>query len=64
MGGFRKSNYASAITFFHPLIIIGCDTTSAIAGRGKRPAWDIWNTLPEITSTFAAFLTVNVNVFD
>jgi len=39
------------ITFFHPLI--GCDTTSAFSGSGKRSAWDIWNTFPEITSTFA-----------
>ena len=41
MGGLRKSNYASALTFFHPLIIIGCDITSAFAGRGKKSAWDI-----------------------
>jgi len=39
------------MTFFHPLI--GCDTTSAFAGRGKRSAWDIWSVLPKITSTFA-----------
>jgi len=45
---------------FHPLIIIGCDTTSTFAGRGKRSAWDIWNTLPETTSIFAAFSRVNV----
>jgi len=58
IGELRKSNYASALTFFHPLI--RCDTTSAFSGRGKRSAWDIWNALPEITSTFAAFWTVNV----
>ena len=43
------------ITFFRPLI--GCDTTSAFASRGKRSAWDIWNALPEITSTFECILT-------
>jgi len=53
MGGLKKSKYANALTFFHPLI--QCDTTSAFSGRGKGPAWDIWNKLPEITSTFAAF---------
>ena len=49
MGGLRK---ASALPVFHPLT--GCDTTSAFAGRGKRPAWEIWSTLPEIASTFSA----------
>ena len=58
MSGLRKSNYASGLTFFHPLI--GYDITSAFAGRGKRTAWDIWSILPEIKPTFAAFVTVNV----
>ena len=43
---------ASALPFYHALT--GCDTTSALAGRGKKTGWNTWNTFPEVTSTFSA----------
>ena len=35
---------------FHALT--GCDTTSFFAGYGKRPAWEVWENFPNVTSTF------------
>ncbi len=32
--------------------ITGCDTTSTFAGRGKKTAWAVWNTFPEVTDAF------------
>ena len=39
-----------AISFFHALS--GCDTTSAVAGKGKLSFYHTWSLLPEITTTF------------
>ena len=30
----------------------GCDTTSAFLGKGKRSAWEAWNSYPEVTAAF------------
>ena len=32
---------------FHALT--GCDTTSAFFGKGKKTAWSVWQSLPELT---------------
>jgi len=39
---------ASALPMFHALT--GCDTVSAFVGHGKRTAWAIWKSLPELTN--------------
>ena len=39
----------AAITFFHAFT--GCDVTSSMAGIGKKTAWNVWNSFPEVTST-------------
>ena len=30
----------------------GCDTTSAFFGKGKKVAWEAWNSYPEVTRAF------------
>ena len=40
-----------AVSFLHALS--GCDTTSAVAGKGKLSFYNTWSQLPEITPTFA-----------
>lgn len=32
---------------FHALT--GCDTVSSFVGHGKKTAWAVWNSLPELT---------------
>jgi hypothetical protein len=41
---------AHALPFFHAFT--GCDTVSCFAGRGKKTAWDTWNSFPDVTPTF------------
>jgi len=36
---------------FHALT--GCDTVSAFAGRGKRTAWTVWESFPELTKALS-----------
>ena len=36
-----------ALPAFHALT--GCDTTSAIFGKGKKTAWSVWQSMPELT---------------
>ncbi|KAJ8368254.1 hypothetical protein SKAU_G00082820 [Synaphobranchus kaupii] len=36
-----------ALPAFHALT--GCDTTSAFFGKGKKTAWSVWQSLPELT---------------
>lgn len=38
---------AMALPAFHALT--GCDTTSAFFGKGKKTAWSVWQSMPEIT---------------
>lgn len=38
---------AMALPAFHALT--GCDTTSAFLGKGKKTAWSVWQSLPELT---------------
>ena len=38
------------LPIFHALT--GCDTTSFLAGYGKRRAWAVWENFPDVTSTF------------
>uniref|UniRef100_UPI00358E0007 uncharacterized protein n=1 Tax=Myxine glutinosa TaxID=7769 RepID=UPI00358E0007 len=41
---------AKALPIFHA--ITGCDTVSSFAGRGKKTAWAVWETFPEVTNAF------------
>lgn len=38
---------SSALPMFHTLT--GCDTVSYFVGHGKKTAWAVWNSLPELT---------------
>ena len=38
---------AMALPAFHALT--GCDTTSAFYGKGKKTAWSVWQSMPELT---------------
>ena len=38
---------SAALPAFHALT--GCDTTSSFFGKGKRTAWTVWQSLPELT---------------
>jgi len=40
----------SALPVFHA--ISGCDTTSSFAGKGKKTAWETWNSFPAVTAAF------------
>ena len=40
-----------AVSFLHALS--SCDTTSAVAGKGKLSFYNTWSQLAEITPTFA-----------
>lgn len=33
-------------------VVTGCDTVSSFGGRGKKTAWKIWTSYPEVTTTF------------
>ena len=39
-----------SLPIFH--CFTGCDTTSAFLGKGKRSAWEAWNSYPEVTAAF------------
>uniref|UniRef100_UPI003590007E uncharacterized protein n=1 Tax=Myxine glutinosa TaxID=7769 RepID=UPI003590007E len=41
---------ARALPMFHAFA--GCDTVSSFAGRGKKTAFDIWKSFPEVTPVF------------
>ena len=49
-----------ALTLFHSLT--GCDTTSQFLGCGKKTAWAVWNSFPDLTDMLVA-LTLNPNMF-
>ena len=49
-----------ALTLFHSLT--GCDTTSQFLGCGKKTAWVVWNSFPDLTDMLVA-LTLNPNMF-
>ena len=57
--GLGPSN-SIALTLFHSLT--GCDTTSQFLGCGKKTAWVVWNSFPDLTDTLVA-LTLNPNMF-
>ena len=38
-----------ALPMFHAMT--GCDTVSSFVGHGKKTAWTIWKSLPELTGT-------------
>ena len=41
----------NALPMCHALT--GCDTVSAFAGRGKRTAWAVWESFPELTDALS-----------
>ncbi len=41
---------SKSLPIFHA--ITGCNTTSTFAGCGKKTAWAVWNTFPEVTDAF------------
>ena len=41
---------SQALPVFHALT--GCDTTSALKGKGKKSAWQAWQACDEVTETF------------
>ena len=49
-----------ALTLFHSLT--GCDTTSQFLGCGKKTAWAVWISFPDLTDTLVA-LTLSPNMF-
>ena len=49
-----------ALILFHSLT--GCDTTSQFLGCGKKTAWAVWTSFPDLTDTLVA-LTLNRNMF-
>ena len=57
--GLGPSN-SIALTLFHSLT--GCDTTSQFLGCGKKTAWVVWNSFPDLTDMLVA-LTLNPNMF-
>ena len=34
----------------------GCDTVSSFSGRGKKTAWNTWQSYPEVTEAFVRFV--------
>jgi len=48
------------LTFFHALT--GCDTVSSFAGRGKKTAWQTWQTFPEVTKAFKELMNLEGGV--
>jgi len=51
---------AQALPMFHALI--GCDTVSCYARRGKRTAWAVWIALPELTQVLIDLTTAPAQV--
>lgn len=46
-----------ALPMFHAFT--GCDTVSSFNGKGKKTAWDVWKSFPEVTSTFTKLTDFN-----
>ena len=44
-----------ALPMFHAFT--GCDNVSSFGGRGKKTAWDTWNTYDDVTPAFCALVT-------
>ena len=42
----------------------GCDTTSALAGRGRKTAFNTWKLFPEVTAAFEDLLHMQENIGD
>ena len=49
-----------ALTLFHSLT--GFDNTSQFLGCGKKTAWAVWNSFPDLNDALVA-LTLNPNMF-
>ena len=44
------NDYCRGLPFMHA--ISGCDTVSSFSSVGKKTAWEVWKSLPEITEVF------------
>ena len=51
-----------ALLAFHA--ITGCDTVSSIYYKGKRTAWDLWQSFPEMTTAFQHLSTFPQSIED
>lgn len=50
---------SKALPMFHALT--GCDTVSCFYGKGKRSAWEAWNSYPEVTDVFINLYSISVS---
>jgi hypothetical protein len=46
---------STALLFFHAFT--GCDTVSCFSGHGKKTAWEVWKSFPEVIDTFVQLST-------
>ena len=44
------NDYCRGLPFMHAFS--GCDTVSSLSSVGKKTAWEVWNSLPEINEVF------------
>ena len=51
---------SSVLPLFHSFT--GCDTVSSFGGKGKKTAWSVWKTFPQLTDALKA-LTANPKAF-
>ena len=51
-----------ALLSFHALT--GCDTTSAFHEKGKKTAWNVWQSFPDVTDAFLHLSTFPKEVDD
>ena len=51
---------AKALPAFHALT--GCDTTSSFFNKGKKTAWSVWQSLPELTLALEQFSCPYINI--
>jgi hypothetical protein len=45
-----ENDYCRGLPFMHA--ISGCETVSSLDSVGKKTAWEVWKSLPEITEVF------------
>ena len=45
-----KEENCRALLFWY--VVMGCDSVSTFAGRGKKTAWKIWKAFPNATQAF------------
>lgn len=56
------NDYCRGLPFMHAFS--GCDTVSSLSSVGKKTAWEVWKSLPEITEVFQRLSTTPDEVTD